>query len=236
MPMLDLTNQPFGSLTAIKVHHTSHQGAYWLCRCKCGKEKVVRSYDLRSNPGISCGCDRDARRSATCRGLKVSDGVKKTCSRCRKRKLMEEFWVDQDRYDGRKNSCIECEKVAGDRLDAAREAKGLPKRSTEFARKSKIIVLQHYSGGKMKCDCCDESLIEFLTIDHIDGGGTKHRVKVGHGNMYRWLIRNKFPDGYRVLCMNCNFSYGKYGYCPHKGIPKGEVRCRGLLRKPVLSR
>lgn len=224
MPMLDLTGQTFGSLKAISVDHKSDQGAYWLCRCKCGKEKVVRSHDLRANPEISCGCDRNARRSATARGLKASDGIRKTCSRCRKRKLIREFWVERSRFDGRRNLCIECEKIVGEHLDAVRKSKGLPKRSTAFARESRLKVLFHYSNGEMKCDCCDEDLIEFLTIDHVNGGGTKHRIKIGFGNLYRWLIRNKFPEGYRVLCMNCNFSYGKYGYCPHR--TKGKHICK----------
>jgi hypothetical protein len=33
--------------------------------------------------------------------------------------------------------------------------------------------------------------------------------------MYAYLIRNNFPEGYRVLCHNCNQSLGYFGYCPH---------------------
>jgi hypothetical protein len=32
----------------------------------------------------------------------------------------------------------------------------------------------------------------------------------------RWLRKNGFPKGFRVLCHNCNFAHGHYGYCPHK--------------------
>lgn len=35
------------------------------------------------------------------------------------------------------------------------------------------------------------------------------------GYIYRWLKQQGFPTGFRVLCMNCNFSYGLHGYCPH---------------------
>lgn len=60
--------------------------------------------------------------------------------------------------------------------------------------------------------------IEFLTIDHIHGGGRRERETTLRGlKFYRWLIANNFPrDRYRLLCMNCNFSHGKYGYCPHQ--------------------
>jgi len=37
-----------------------------------------------------------------------------------------------------------------------------------------------------------------------------------HSNFYRWLKQNNFPEGFRVLCINCNFSLGIYGYCPHE--------------------
>jgi hypothetical protein len=69
------------------------------------------------------------------------------------------------------------------------------------------------------CQCCDEKRMEFLTIDHIDGGGTEHRrrLKIRSGyQMYVWLRDAKYPPGYRVLCMNCNFAIGLYGYCPHQ--------------------
>lgn len=35
-------------------------------------------------------------------------------------------------------------------------------------------------------------------------------------NMYRWLMKNKYPSGFQVLCWNCNM--GKQingGVCPH---------------------
>ena len=69
-------------------------------------------------------------------------------------------------------------------------------------------VLNHYSGNPPLCVCCSEEHLDFLTIDHIDGGGYKHRkeIKAVGNNFYTWLINNGFPDGYQVLCMNCNWS------------------------------
>ncbi len=85
----------------------------------------------------------------------------------------------------------------------------------------KIEVFSHYCKGKPYCQCpngCSEGHLEFLTIDHIDGGGNKHRKKLNHGGgrrFYRWLKRNEYPKEYRVLCMNCNMAFGRFGYCPH---------------------
>lgn len=82
--------------------------------------------------------------------------------------------------------------------------------------KIKREVLDFYGG---KCDCCQETRIEFLSIDHINGGGNKHRQELnisGGKEFYLWLRKNSFPTGYRVLCHNCNQSLGFYHYCPHK--------------------
>src|ERR1039457_2632877 len=81
-------------------------------------------------------------------------------------------------------------------------------------RRVRLAVFAAYGG---KCACCGESTYEFLTIDHINGGGREHRASIGGSgsSIYSWLRRNHFPDGFRVLCMNCNFADGKFGGCPH---------------------
>ncbi len=82
------------------------------------------------------------------------------------------------------------------------------------ARERRALVITHYGG---KCACCGEARMEFLCIDHINGGGLAHRRVAGMGtHMYKWIIKNGFPDDLRVLCHNCNMSYGFYGYCPHQ--------------------
>jgi len=81
------------------------------------------------------------------------------------------------------------------------------------------VVLQGYGGLIPHCACCGEGHEEFLTIDHINGDGAKQRKAGLRGiAFYLWLIRNDFPEGFRVLCMNCNFSLGMRGYCPHHGL------------------
>lgn len=80
----------------------------------------------------------------------------------------------------------------------------------------KMEAFRAYGGSK--CSCCGETRVEFLTIDHIDGNGGVSRDathRKGEG-LYRWLKKNGWPSGFRVLCMNCNFAYGHAGYCPHE--------------------
>jgi hypothetical protein len=84
-------------------------------------------------------------------------------------------------------------------------------------RRQRITVLEHYSGDVPKCACCGETRVEFLALDHISAGGAQHRKTVGNGsNMWRWLLKQGFPEGYRVLCHNCNQALGAWGYCPHQ--------------------
>ena len=57
----DLTGLRFGRLTVLSYaeRHPSAGGsrsAYWLCKCDCGKEKIVNGNHLKSGAIKSCGC------------------------------------------------------------------------------------------------------------------------------------------------------------------------------------
>lgn len=90
-------------------------------------------------------------------------------------------------------------------------------RGKERRKKHRQIVLEHYGGIPPVCACCKENKMEFLVIDHENGGGNAHRKKLGRKTerFFIWLIENKFPNGFRVLCHNCNFAISAYGECPH---------------------
>jgi hypothetical protein len=82
-----------------------------------------------------------------------------------------------------------------------------------------------------KCACCGENHPEFLAIDHIDGGGRVHSKEVGAGfHMCYWLRNHGFPDGFQVLCHNCNQAKYTYGICPHQS-DKNEVLSHGRIDK-----
>ena len=88
----------------------------------------------------------------------------------------------------------------------------------KYRQKLRRIVLEYYGGNPPKCACCGENHIEFLCIDHINGGGNEHLRKIGIAYLYAWLRKKNFPKGYRVLCHNCNISLGNYNYCPHQNV------------------
>jgi hypothetical protein len=91
----------------------------------------------------------------------------------------------------------------------------------EYRISCKRRVFDHYGN---KCACCGESTYEFLTIDHVNNDGAKHRRELGKGrysyggNMASWLIKNNFPKGFQILCFNCNCAKGLYGKCPHNHL------------------
>jgi ferric-dicitrate binding protein FerR (iron transport regulator) len=80
-------------------------------------------------------------------------------------------------------------------------------------------VFEAYGG--FKCACCGETERLFLSIDHVHNDGAQMRkAKLYSGNgtgFYQWLRKNGFPDGFQVLCMNCQIGKHKNGgVCPHQ--------------------
>ena len=88
------------------------------------------------------------------------------------------------------------------------ELKRIKKKRSEL-RKHVIAVYGN------KCVCCDESIYEFLTVDHVHGGGSKHRRKIGAANILREIIKEGYPDKYQILCYNCNCAKAFSKVCPH---------------------
>lgn len=148
-----------------------------------------------------------------------------TCEEHRKSTAREGYFIERNKKRIDDGLCIACPNPAdrqSDRCTACR------KRANETQRrqnkKAREIVLKAYGE---KCACCGENEEAFLSIDHVNGGGTAHRkeIRVSSGKtFYRWLINNNFPDGFQTLCMNCNVAKWKLGVCPHQ--TKQGMRCR----------
>lgn len=100
----------------------------------------------------------------------------------------------------------------------------LSDRGREVRRQSRLEAVSLYGG---KCACCGDSNSLVLTFDHINGGGTRERREkkmVANASFYRSLVGMGYPNGkYRLLCWNCNSSFGRYGYCPHNVTPNKEL-------------
>jgi len=54
--LIDISGQKFSRLTVLKLDRREQSVTFWLCRCDCGKEKIVRKASLRAGHTKSCGC------------------------------------------------------------------------------------------------------------------------------------------------------------------------------------
>lgn len=112
-------------------------------------------------------------------------------------------------YAANKETLLKKQRV---RYLANREAELMKGR--ERTKQLKAATVARYGG---RCACCGETELDFLSIDHINGGGKKHMAKIGFGSgFYYWLKRNGYPSGYQVLCFNCNHAKSICGVCPHQ--------------------
>lgn len=133
------------------------------------------------------------------------------CVTCIKKRSVLSF--NKSGLGMRRSQCRECEQAA---RPNDRDEQGMAS-STRHNIRRRYLVLQHYSGKAVPaCECCGESTYEFLSLDHIEGGGAAHRKEIGVARIYAWVWRNKLPPGFRVLCHNCNQAIGAYGFCPHQ--------------------
>src|SRR6267142_5280607 len=74
-------------------------------------------------------------------------------------------------------------------------------------KQAQLEALIKYSGFcPPKCVLCEYDNILALQIDHINGNGAEFRRKYPHLTgkaMAMWLKMNNWPNGYRILCANC---------------------------------
>jgi len=158
----------------------------------------------------------------------INDGIK-ICSGCKRELPATSVYFSRNKYspDGLYSKCKECKSTyRKDNKDRFNEYWGLYRkehieeirrygkkfrdnhateeklRHFEYGQKIKLQIITHYGG---KCACCGESNLMFLTVDHINGGGTEQIKSFSGYGFYRWIINNNFPSGFQVLCHNCNW-------------------------------
>lgn len=96
----------------------------------------------------------------------------------------------------------------------AKNREAITRQQRESYQKRRRAVLTLYGH---RCDCCGETRLEFLAIDHRNGGGHSERRRLSASSLWTRLLRLGTPHpNYRVLCHNCNSAFGFYGYCPHQ--------------------
>jgi hypothetical protein len=157
------------------------------------------------------------------------DGLQPDCKACACKVAMDDYYRRRASHPvlsfaGTK-FCPKC-KTEKPKKDGFARNPGSPDRlagwcktcQVSSGRRIKYETLLYYCGGSFPfCNCCGERRIEFLTLDHIHGGGTKHRQETRKSGVsyYSMLKKQGYPPGFQTLCDNCNRAKGHYGHCPH---------------------
>ena len=174
---------------------------HYLCKCDCGNS-ILRSMKTLHKHGSSSSCGCVARKRATKYNALTNY-------------IGFSFWriKDPSRHvwtvvasTGIKKKKYKCVSDVGDiKFFTDRQIY-----KQWWKEKSINMVIKAYGG---KCSCCGNSDPRFLTLDHKNNDGNKHRKNVT--DTYRWAIANNFPDTLQLLCYNCNMGKSIYGVCPH---------------------
>ncbi len=154
----------------------------------------------------------------------------KTCTRCLERLPDASFYKRGGSRKDRSSVCQDCKREVVAEYNDKRRSAGQISYSSRQYHTTRYEVLSAYSDGVPACACCGERLLEFLSIDHVDGGGSLDRMS---GSIYGRLKRLGFPPGFRVLCHCCNQSLGAYGYCPHGGVKPSLHSFRARVKMPA---
>ena len=110
---------------------------------------------------------------------------------------------------------------------------------------NRLNILLHYSkyisnSNIPCCNCCGESShVDFLAIDHVAGksqiDSEPELIKLDYSSKLKgkrlidWIIKNNCPDGFQILCHNCNVAKGLIGNnntCTHETIHQEETFAR----------
>ena len=186
---------------------------------KCGVSKVLTDFQdkkTKTKKGITLGkaswciaCtnlihEQGRRYHKVVNQNRVLDVSPRHCSGCNEVKDISCFPKSLSTISGYSYHCRECRAVIQKKCED----------------KIRDFVYKYYGSV---CKCCGESEKVFLSIDHEGNDGSKHKHPKGYkysGNvLLRWLIKNNFPEGFRLLCMNCNFGrYRNGNVCPHKAL------------------
>lgn len=183
---------------------------------QCSHCKVIKGLEyfgpLKTSPDgmkyICRECDRELHRL----------GYDRNPERLKKRSA-------SNRWKARKEGlCLSCFQPLGERkAKYCIECAGKnSKRQIERRKKYQDACFTFYGGWE--CACCGEKIRMFLTLDHVDGNGAEHRRSLlgksqgcGSSAFYCALVKAGFPEGFQVLCYNCNCGrHRNGGICPHK--------------------
>lgn len=143
----------------------------------------------------------------------------KVCPRCPENGVQpaSAFSPNAARDDGLQSYCKPCTREYRLAYGAANREKerGWGRTFRERLRRGMFDAYGHV------CACCGEPEKVFLCLDHVGGVVPDDQrdasgKRLATDKILALLRRQGWPDGYRVLCANCNLANAVLGYCPHQ--------------------
>lgn len=171
---LDITNQKFGNLTAIKKVASKSGKTYWLCKCDCGNEKEVQTAHLVNGSIKSCGCGK-------------FQSIKKQCEICG-----TEFETKAN--GASRKYCYECSPSYPKGGSRAETIKSLRKAMKREAVKR--------LGGKC-CKCGYNQYIGALQFHHLNPAEKEFNL-AANGNTHSWKEFWTEVSKCILVCSNCH--------------------------------
>lgn len=207
---------------------------------KCGEQKALSEFYLNKKTGRAVAACKSC--AAVNRNRWKEQNSERTKDLNRKWQLANPGRV----RDAQKRWAARNPGVAAQRMREWR-LKNLERHKANCRRRDKEIKDQVFNAyGGYVCNCCGETNRFFLSLDHINNDGAAHRravvgpKKSCGKKIYAWVLKNNFPEGFQILCMNCNFGKARNnGVCPHRTsegsetIPKGSRAKRSEARSPA---
>ena len=165
----------YNRLTVVKQLESDGGSAKFECKCLCGNVCQANASQLFHSKKKSCGCQKIDSAKILCVERNTTHGLSHT-------KKYAKTYQDRTREKHKKR---------------------IKDRKRKYQKDLKLKVFKAYSkDGIIKCCRCGENDDRVLNIDHINGGGRIHQRKVS--NIYQDLLNRNFPEGFQVLCQNCN--------------------------------
>ena len=138
-----------------------------------------------------------------------------------------------------------------DQIEKAKKRHAKHKVRRDSLRQSVLLGYskRHSNSDIPSCNCCGEnSHTEFLAIDHVLGrkqmDSVPELVKIGYSSklkdyfLYEWIVDNNFPEGFQILCHNCNQSKAntKHNSCIHGNRDQTKFKPDNTAKRSLILR
>lgn len=181
------------------------------CCTKCGETKGLSEFwfNKRLNRHVAACLECAAKARSAWKDANVERVAKKNrewqIANPERTKAAQKRWLERNPGEAKRRTALWRAENRDRALKAQRDAN----------KKLKDAAYAAYGG--YRCSCCGETTEAFLSIDHVNNDGAEHRRQVDRRKIYKWLAKNGYPEGFQVLCMNCNFGKARNGgICPHQ--------------------